>query len=221
MNRRKLFTTFASDKQPDEPFKPHPGSFGPALYTNALLRTHENKQVRFYDDLIRGKQVMVSLMYANCESACPLVTSRLVKVYEQLKDRMGKNLFLYSMTVKPEEDDPAALKMYAKMHGALLPGWTFLTGDPYDMETIRYRLFGMEHIMVDADIYSHTSFMKIISDATNRWYQVDPLATMSTIMMKISWADPPKSFAEKVEANKKLQEKIDRERKLYGYRNTI
>ena len=50
---------------------------------------------------------------------------------------MGKDLFMYSMTVKPEEDDPAALKSYAQMHRALRPGWTFLTGDPYDLETIR------------------------------------------------------------------------------------
>jgi protein SCO1/2 len=221
MRRRTLFTNFVAREPSERTFKPHPGSPGPAIFTNALLRTHEDKQVRFYDDLIRGKQVLINLMYANCESACPLVTSRLVKVYQELKDRMGKNLFMYSMTVKPEQDDPAALKSYAEMHGALLPGWTFLTGDPYDIDTIRYRIFGMNHIMVDADIYSHTSFMKIINDSTNRWYQVDPTASMSTILLKISWADPPKSFAEKVEANKRLQQKINRERKMYGYRNTL
>jgi protein SCO1/2 len=158
-------------------------------------------------------------MYATCEGACPLVTSRLARVYEVLKNRMGKNLFLYSMTVKPEEDDPKALKDFAEMHGAYgLPGWTFLTGDPYDMETIRYNLFRMDHIMVDTDIYSHTSFMRIINDSTNRWLHVDPMATMTTVLTKISWADPPKSFAEQVEDNKRLQERINKERKLYGYR---
>jgi protein SCO1/2 len=157
-------------------------------------------------------------MYATCEGACPAVTARLLKVYDTLKSRMGKNLFICSMTVKPEEDDPAALKRYAKMHGALLPGWVFLTGDPYDLETIRYNLFRMDHILIDTDIYSHTSFLKIINDATNRSLHVDPMASMSTILRKISWADPPKSFAEKVEANKKLQEQINREVKMYGYR---
>ena len=200
---------------------PHPGSPGPKIFTNALLRTHENREVRFYDDLIKGKQVLITLMYATCEGACPVVTSRLVKVYEALKDRMGKDLFMYSMTVKPEDDDPAALKHYVEMHGAQLPGWVFLTGDPYDMETIRYNLFRMDHIMVDTDIYSHTSFMQIINDATNRWLHVDPMASMSTILKKISWANPPRSFAERMEENKKLQEKIDRERKVHGYRNTV
>jgi protein SCO1/2 len=218
MKRRALFTSFAGNP-PDEQFKPARGSPGPAVFTNALLRTHENKQVRFYDDLIKGRQVLINLMYADCHGVCPAVTERLLKVYSELKDRMGKNLFLYSMTVKPEEDDAAALKQYAEMHRAYgLRGWLFLTGDPYDMETIRYNLFRMDHIAIDTDIYSHASFVKIINDGTNRWLHVDPMASMSTILRKISWADPPKSFAEKVEANKKLQERIKQEKKVWGHR---
>jgi protein SCO1/2 len=134
---------------------------------------------------------------------------------------MGKNLFLYSITIKPEDDDPAALKRYAEMHGALVPGWTFLTGDPYDIETIRYRLFRMDHIAIDTDILAHTSFLRIINDATNRWLHVDPTASMSTVLKKISWADPPKTFEQRMEENRKLQEQINKERKMYGYRKNV
>ena len=225
MKRRKFFTRIGADDR-STPLRapvqgiPHVASPGPAIFTNALLRTHEDKEVRFYDDLIKGKQVLINLMYATCEGACPVVTANLVKVYDALKDRMGKDLFLYSMTVKPEEDTPAALKEFAEMHRALRPGWTFLTGDPYDLETIRYRLFAMNHIAIDTNIYGHTSFLLIINDATNRWLHVDPMASMSTVLLKISWADPPKSFEQMVEENKKLQERINRERKIYGYRMT-
>ena len=225
MKRRIFITNLRSDKQ-SGPLRapvqgvPHVASPGPAIFTNALLRTQENKEVRFYDDLIRGKQVLINLMYATCEGACPIVTANLVKVYEALKDRMGKDLFMYSMTVKPEEDDPAALKSYAAMHRALLPGWTFLTGDPYDLETIRYRLFAMNHIAIDTNIYGHTSFLLIINDATNRWLHVDPQASMSTVLLKISWADPPKSREQILEENRKLQERIDKEHKMFGYRMT-
>lgn len=223
MRRRMFLTNLGSDKPPGAPPAPvqgvpHAGSPGPAIFTNALLRTHENKQVRFYDDLIKGKQVLMNLMYATCEGACPLVTSSLVKVHQALKDRMGKDLFMYSLTVKPEDDDPRALKDFAEMHRALLPGWTFLTGDPYDLETIRYRLFAMNHIAIDTNIYGHTSFLLIINDATNRWLHVDPLASMSTVLRKISWADPPKTRQQIMEENRKLQEQIDKERKIFGYR---
>ncbi len=218
MNRRGLFTKFASDKPPAEP---HIASPGPAIFTNALLRTHEDKQVRFYDDMIKGKQVMINLMYATCEGACPLITARLINVYEALKDRMGKDLFMYSMTIKPEEDDPAALRHFAEMHGALLPGWTFLTGDPYDLETIRFRLFRMDHIALDLNPYSHTSSLRIINDSTNRWVEANPMASLNTVLKVVSFADPPKSFQQKIEENKALQEKINKENKLYGYRRTV
>jgi len=226
MKRRTFFTSLGSDK-PSSALRapvqgvPHVASPGPAIFTNARLRTHENKEVLFYDDLIKGKQVLINLMYATCEGTCPVITSNLVKVHKALKDRMGKDLFMYSITIKPEDDDPAAMKDYAQMHGALLPGWTFLTGDPYDIETIRYRLFNMNHIAVDTDVYSHTSFLLIINDATNRWLHVDPQISLSGVLRKISWADPPKSREQVLEENKKLQEKIDREHKMYGYRKTV
>ena len=226
MKRRKFFRSLGRDKPSTalrEPVQgvPHVASPGPAVFTNALLRTHENKEVRFYDDLIRGKQVLINLMYATCQGTCPIVTSNLVKVYEALKDRMGKDLFMYSITVKPEEDSPAALKDYAEMHRALRPGWTFLTGDPYDIETIRYKLFGMNHIAIDTNIYGHTSFLLIANDATNRVLHVDPQASLATVLWKISLANPRKSREEMIEANKKLQERIDKERRIYGYRYTF
>jgi protein SCO1/2 len=228
MKRRKFLKNLGSDKADKAPNTlrtlvqgvPHPASPGTLVYPNAVLRTHENKAVRFYDDLIRGKQVLINMMYANCEGVCPKITANLVKVHEALKDRMGKDLFMYSITLKPEEDDPAALKHFAMMHRAMLPGWTFLTGDPYDIETIRYKLFGMDHIAIDTDIYSHTSFMVIANDATNRRLHVSPQAQLSTVLWKISMADPPKTREQILEANRKLQEQIDRERKIYGYRMT-
>ncbi|HEY7181801.1 MAG TPA: SCO family protein [Blastocatellia bacterium] len=223
MNRRNLFANFAGDKPsaPKSPFTPHPASLGASHFTNALLRTHENKEVRFYDDLIKGRQVIINEMYANCTSACPVITSKLIRIHKALKDRMGKDLFIYSLSLKPEQDDPAALKKFAEMHGAAnLPGWLFLTGDPFDIETIRFRLFRWEHIKFDLDLDLHAGMLRIINDATNCWTNVSPDASMFTILEHISWADPPKSLEQRLEENKVIQERINKEVKTYGYRTT-
>jgi protein SCO1/2 len=223
MNRRNLFANFAGDNPsaPKSRFTPHPASLGASVFTNASLRTHENKEVKFYDDLIMGRQVIINMMYATCTSGCPLVTSKLIKVHEALKDRMGKDLFIYSISLKPEQDDPAALKKFAEMHGAAdLPGWLFLTGDPYDIETIRFRLFRWDHIKFDLDVDIHASMLRIINDATNCWTMTTPDASMYTILQHVSWADPPKSLEERLEENKAIQEKINKEVKQYGYRKT-
>ena len=209
MDRRELLTRV---------YEPHRSSPGAARYTNAVLRTQDNKEVRFYDDLIRGKQAVINFMYAECHGSCPLVTQTLKKTYREFKDRMGKDLFFYSITTKPEEDTPASLKHYAEMRNADLPGWYFLTGDAYDIETIRFRLFNMGHIGVDIDFAMHSGTFRIVNDATNYWGHAGAFASQQNIMQRISWADPYKTPAEWDVYAQKLQASINRDVKKYGYR---
>jgi protein SCO1 len=218
MKRRDLLTSFASQGAAIQGLN---SANRADLLSIGVLLTHENKQVKFYDDLIKGRQVIINFMYASCTGACPIVTEKLAQVHRAMNDRMGKDLFMYSLTLYPEQDDPAALKKFATMHGALLPGWTFLTGDPYDIETIRFRLFRENHIKFDLDPAFHTSKIRVINDATNCWTHANPFSSLETMLQHISWADPPKSPQEIIEENKILQEKIDAEIKLYGYRRKV
>jgi protein SCO1 len=218
MTRRDLLTRFAGQGAAVQGLN---SSNRADLSSIGVLLTHENNQVKFYDDLIKGRQVIINFMYASCTGACPMVTEKLAQVHRVMKDRMGKDLFMYSITLYPEQDDPAALKKFATMHGALLPGWTFLTGDPYDIETIRYRLFRENHIKFDLDPGFHTAKIRVINDATNCWTHANPYSSLETILQHISWANPPKSPQEIIEENKILQEKIDAEIKLYGYRRKV
>jgi protein SCO1/2 len=215
MKRRELFTGMVKGTPR---FAPHPASPGIGRFTNALLRTHDDKEVRFYDDLIKGRQVVINFMYADCHGACPMVTSILLGAYRDLKDRMGKDLFFYSITVKPDRDTPAALKQYAQMRKADLPGWTFLTGDPYDIETIRFRLLGMGHPGFDLDAAMHAGTLRIINDATNCWTMVEAFASMEGILQHIAWADPPKSYGERFAESRVRQVLINKEVQRYGYR---
>src|SRR5829696_490826 len=102
-------------------------------FPNVQLTTHEGKKVRFYDDLIKDKIVVINFMYAKCEGICPGITTNLVKVQRLLGSRVGKDIFMYSLTLKPEQDTPEALAEYARMH-KVGPGWQYLTGSPADLE---------------------------------------------------------------------------------------
>ena len=215
MKRRELFTGSSQAAACCKPGKSRMAT----LIPNALFRTQDNEEVRFYDDIIRGRQVMVMMMYANCENFCPLATQRMVELHHQsLASRMGKDLFLVNVSLKPEQDDPAALKAYAEMHHASLPGWTFLTGSRYDVDTLRYTFFSHDHIGIDADVDQHAGLMKIINDPVGRWFHADVFTSTRTLLEHITWSDTPKSLAERLEDNQKLQKQIDRERAIYGYR---
>jgi protein SCO1 len=218
MNRRELFSSYAGVGAVSAAAKVCRGA---DLIPNVQLLTHEGKQVRFYDDLVKGRQVLINMMYANCSGFCPAVTSRLVEVHRTLEQRMGRDLFMYSISLKPTEDDPAALKSFAEMHGALLPGWTFLTGDAYDIDTLRYALFRHDHIKIDLEPDSHAGKLRIINDAINRWTHVAPLASKMTVLQHISWADPPKTWQQQQDDNRKLQEQIRKEVAQFGYRKVV
>jgi protein SCO1 len=67
------------------------------------------------------------------------MTANLAHVQKMLPERIGNDIFMYSITLKPEEDTPEVLKEYAEMHGAGRGG-LFLTGKPADIETLRRSL---------------------------------------------------------------------------------
>src|SRR5262245_50159286 len=91
--------------------------WGAGYFPNVTLTNQDGKAVRFYDDLIKGKIVAVNLIYTTCQYACPLETARLAQVQKLLADRMGRDVFFYSITIDPEHDTPAVLKDYAaKFH---------------------------------------------------------------------------------------------------------
>ncbi len=97
-------------------------------FPNVVLTTHEGEQVRFYDDLIKDKFVTINMMYSTCKATCPLTTANLVRVQKLLADRVGRDLFMYSITLDPKQDTPEVLNAYAKTFG-VWAGWKFLTGN--------------------------------------------------------------------------------------------
>jgi protein SCO1/2 len=136
---------------------------------NVELVTQDSKKVRFYDDLVKDRRVVIQFMFARCKDICPIITHHLVEVQKILKDRVGSDIFFYSITLSPEEDTPRALKAYAKMHG-VGPGWTFLTGKPDDIFLLRKSLgFFYNDPKEDADRNNHSGMLVVGTEPLMRW----------------------------------------------------
>jgi protein SCO1/2 len=136
---------------------------------NVELITQDRKKVRFYDDLVKDRRVVIQFMFARCKDVCPIITHHLVEVQRMLKDRVGRDIFFYSITLSPEEDTPRDLKAYAKMHG-VGPGWTFLTGKPDDILLLRKSLgFFYNDPKEDADRNNHSGMLVVGTEPLMRW----------------------------------------------------
>jgi protein SCO1/2 len=161
-------------------------------FPNLVLTTHEGRTVRFYDDLIKDKIVTVNFFYTQCEDGrCPLATANLVRVQKLLGPRVGRDLFMYSFTLTPEHDTPAVLKRYAQAYG-VGPGWTFLTGQPGDMEQLRRKLgFSWADPIRDARKASHTGTLRYGNEPLQLWSACPAMSKPEWIVESISWVDRP------------------------------
>jgi protein SCO1 len=136
---------------------------------NVELITQDNQRVHFYTDLVKDRRVVIQFMFARCKDICPVITHHLVEVQKILKDRVGRDIFFYSITLSPEEDSPRDLKAYAKMHG-VGQGWTFLTGKPDDILLLRKSLgFFYDDPKEDADRNNHSGMLVVGTEPLMRW----------------------------------------------------
>lgn len=142
--------------------------WGANHFPDAPLITQDGKTVKFYDDLIKGKTVVINFIFTRCGNVCPLETAKLSQVYKLLGDRMGKDIFFYSITVDPKHDTPERLKEYAeKFHTG--PGWYFLTGNKSDIDAVR-KSIGMEERPNEDPLTGHTTSLTIGDEPSNQWF---------------------------------------------------
>lgn len=141
--------------------------WGADYFPDIVLTTQDGDKVRFYDDLVKGKNVAVNVIYTSCKDECPLETARMAEVQRLLSDRMGKDIFFLSISIDPEKDTPKVLKAYAGKFG-VGPGWLFLTGRKDDIKVLTRKL-GLSRTSDAFSKDGHASSLMLGSDANGQW----------------------------------------------------
>ena len=191
MLRREFLTLWSMPRHQFAPPDSGPEVMRKRCFPNLPLITHEGTHVRFYDDMIRGKIVLINLMYADCQSLCPLITSHLLAAQKILMQRVRQDIFFCSLTIKPREDTPAKLAEYAKMHG-VGKNWTFLTGKADDLEQLRYRL-GYVDPNPEKDRKNkaaHSGMVRYGNEPLSQWSSVQGSADPAWIAEEVTYVVP-------------------------------
>lgn len=145
-------------------------------FPNTIVQTQNGMKLRFYDDVIKGKIVVINMMYAVCTGICPGNTANLLQVQKALGNRLGKDILMVSMTLQPQFDTPQALLDYVKRYD-IQPGWIFLTGQPKEMDVIRRKLgFFNDDPKIDGDLANHTGMVRVGNERLDRWFMVPALS---------------------------------------------
>lgn len=157
---------------------------GPEFFTNLPVVDQDGRQLKFYDDLIKDKVVVVMFIYTSCTDICPITTMRMTQIEDELGAAVGRDIFIISLTVDPEHDTPEKLKAYSKAFGTG-PGWSFVTGKPEDIRAINYRLGERSKVLSD-----HRNEIVLGNDATGEWQRDNVMGDLKRVTRSIREMDP-------------------------------
>jgi protein SCO1/2 len=130
---------------------------------DAELLNQAGKKIHFYSDLIKDKVVIVSFFFTSCTLICPMQGEKLSKLQAMLGERLGREVYLVSVSMDPEADPPERLKIWGTQFGAR-PGWTLVTGKKSEIDKVAMALTGAPAAKGD-----HSPVVFVGSDKTGRW----------------------------------------------------
>ncbi|MDH1575663.1 SCO family protein [Pseudomonas sp. GD03746] len=132
-------------------------------FADVSLLDQNGMPVRLEKDLVGDHLVVMGFIYTSCTTVCPVVSSIMGKVQQQLGGRVGQEIRLVSISVDPQRDDSKRLQSYAKafQHG---PGWSWLTGSPY---AITETLKGLGSF--SADLSQHPPLILVGDGHSGQW----------------------------------------------------
>jgi protein SCO1 len=160
-------------KAPEEP------SAAQKYFTDVELINQDGEKIRFYTDVLKGKTVIVNAFFTTCTSVCPPMNRNMEMIQEAFGERVGKDVFLVSITVDPATDTPARLKEYAQKFHAK-PGWIFLTGKKENLDWALYKLG--QYVETKDD---HKTIMIIGNEKTGLWKKAFGMAKSAELVQVV------------------------------------
>ncbi|MGA9767574.1 MAG: SCO family protein [Blastocatellia bacterium] len=145
-----------------------------------VLLDQDSRRVRFYSDLIKDKVVLISFFYTSCTYTCQMQGKVFSELQTEIGERLGKDVFLISVTMDPETDTPERLKDWAAQHG-LRKGWTLVTGSKDEMAKLVGHLTGNPLGRIEM----HSPFIYMGNDKTDNWAVTYGLAAPKKLAKKI------------------------------------
>jgi cytochrome oxidase Cu insertion factor (SCO1/SenC/PrrC family) len=138
-------------------------------FGNRLLTNQDGRQVRFYDDVLRDRTVLVGWIFTNCPDACPLLAARSLQIAD-VASQAGTAPRIVHLTPDPRRDRPERLKAWAARFGDYAD-WVLLTGAPGDLRDVARRL---GQTVDEARPDQHTTLLLGGNVAARRWAKLRP-----------------------------------------------
>ena len=177
-------SSVSASQSPSNSQRPN-NKWGANYFPNVPVIDQNGRTLNFYDDVIKGKIVVISFIYTSCQDLCPLTTAKMAQLEDKLDGAVGRDLFFVSMSVDPENDTPERMKAFADAFDAG-PGWLFLTGKVADVRAINYKLGDRS----DRNLADHRNEIVLGNDAIGDWQRASVFGDLDSLVISIRQMNP-------------------------------
>lgn len=155
---------------------------------DSILINQDGEKIRFYSDLIKGKVVVISFFYTSCDYICSIQGEIFSSLQFELGSRLGKDIFLISVSTDPETDVPEKLKSWSERYKRRR-GWSLITGSKEEMNKL-LKVFTGETV---GRRELHSSVVYIGNERRGIWTAFEGISgaeILSKIISEISKGNP-------------------------------
>ncbi len=110
---------------------------------------------------MRGRPLVLALMFTNCEFACPMIVNDMRKIEKSLSKKQRKGVDFVLVTLDPERDTVGALRAYRDKMRLAGSGWTLLTGGAENIRELA-AVLGFNYREDEREQYAHSNLITLI-----------------------------------------------------------
>lgn len=133
---------------------------GASLYhLDAVWTDHRGETLQLAD--LRGRPVIVTMIYASCETACPILVRDAGRVFDALPEGVRDRTRVLVVSFDPARDAPERLAAYVDASGLDHPSWRFAVGEPHATRALA-ALLGVRYRELENGMFSHTNLITVL-----------------------------------------------------------
>lgn len=128
-------------------------------------------------DLDRGSPVLVSMFYATCPHACPLLINAVQRMEKTLPPESRSRLKVLFVSIDPESDTPERLAELVTRHHVDPARWTFARASAADVRKLAAAL-GIRYRALPDGGFNHSTVVSLLDENGRIVRQTSEMTTL-------------------------------------------
>lgn len=139
---------------------------------NSVWKNEFNTSIKLSS--FKGKKVILTMFFASCTYACPLLVNDMKRVEAELSEKEKHDVIFVLVSIDPENDTPAILKDYSSVHKLETKRWELLNGSEDEIRELA-ALLGFKYERATNGGFSHSNIITVLNANGEIIYQHEGL----------------------------------------------